>query len=240
MKINFISNRPWLNKKSKTNPEPSVKNIPDWYIKESRYVKDDLGNYTLDQYGHKVPSWKGCPAIYDIIGTGYVLKTPCDIEFYQDGDDFKVKLNKRYSDFIQYRPDWSLHGFPKPEGYRKDHFAWWPDWAIEVPDGYSVLYSQPFNRFDLPFLNTTGIVDNDKVNLPGTMPFFVREGWEGVIKQGTPYLQILPFKREDWDSDYIFPDEYEMYEKNMKNIEKYRVPGGGVYLNQVWSKRRYS
>jgi hypothetical protein len=27
--------------------------------------------------------------------------------------------------------------------------------------------------------------------------------------------------------------------KNMKNSEKYRVPDGGVYLKDVWEKRKY-
>jgi hypothetical protein len=124
-------------------------------------------------------------------------------------------------------------------GYHDKHFAWYPDWAVEVPEGYSVLYSQPYDRYDLPFLTTSGIIDNDKVNLPGTMPFFLSKEWVGILPAGTPYAQMMPFKREDWTSEYVKESGLEITKKNMKNSEKYRVPNGGVYLKDVWEKRKY-
>lgn len=237
MKINFIANRPWINNKSLTSPSPSSKSIPDWYINAERYVKDSNGENIVDNAGGKIPSWKACPAIYDILSTGYVFKTPCDITFYEEDNSIKVQMNKRYKDFIQQRSE--MPDFMQPEGYRKEHFAWWSEWGISVPEGYSVLYSQPFNRFDLPFLNTSGIVDHDKVSLSGTIPFFIKKDWLGTIEQGTPYIQLLPFKRDNWESEYSFADEPTMYNINMENSIKYRVSGGGVYLNKVWSRRKY-
>jgi hypothetical protein len=108
-----------------------------------------------------------------------------------------------------------------------------------VPEGYSVLYSQPYDRYDLPFLTTSGIIDNDKVTLPGTMPFFLVKGWVGVLPAGTPYAQMMPFKREDWNSEYIKESGISIINKNSKNSQKYRVPNGGVYLKDVWEKRKY-
>jgi hypothetical protein len=108
-----------------------------------------------------------------------------------------------------------------------------------VPSGYSVIYSQPFNRYDLPFLTTNGIIDNDNINLPGTMPFFVKEDWSGIIPAGTPYAQLIPFKREDWSSSVELEDPDLMYVKNIENFKKYRVPNGGVYQKDVWQRRRY-
>jgi hypothetical protein len=237
MKIKFIANRPWLNKSTKTKPSPAIKNIPEWYRNASRYLKNNDGVEIIGQDGGKVPAWKSCPAIYDILGTGYVLETPCDITFYYSNNVLDVKIHPRYAEFVQKRSE--MPDFMQPDGYRKEHFAWWPDWGIKTPDGYSVLWSQPFNRFDLPFLNTTGIVDNDKVNLSGTVPFFIKDGWEGTIPQGTPYLQLLPFKRDDWEKEYEYPDELVMFNDNMVNLTKFRVPNGGVYLNEVWSRRKY-
>jgi hypothetical protein len=97
----------------------------------------------------------------------------------------------------------------------------------------------PMNRFDLPFLNTTGIVDNDKVHLSGTFPFFVVDGYEGTIKAGTPYMQIIPFKREDWESEIELLSQNDIYAKMNDNMKKYRVPDGGVYIKNVWSRREY-
>ncbi len=241
MKIKFISNRPWLTKKSHSCPEPIIKTIPDWFRKADRFAINPQDNkpWINPQDGGKVPTWKACPAIFDIMGTGYTLKTPCDIEFFLDANEkISVKvLDQMCQDFVS--PRLPLPQFHHPEGYYEDHFAWWADWGIEVPSGYSILYSHPFNRFELPFLSTSGIVDNDKVNLLGTMPFFIRKGWIGVLPAGTPYMQMLPFKRDNWESEIHIENPNKLYQKNLENSMKYRVKDGGIYKNEVWERRRY-
>jgi hypothetical protein len=238
-KIRFVSNRGWLSEDDASAPKPTSKSLPEWYISADRFYKNPHGESYVGPDGGKVPTWKACPAIYDILTTGYVYKTPCDIEFYFDSNQ-KISakvLDLKYADFIQNRE--KMPQFDGPLGYHEKHFAWYPDWAVEVPEGYSVLYSQPYDRYDLPFLTTSGIIDNDKVNLPGTMPFFLSKEWVGILPAGTPYAQMMPFKREDWTSEYVKKSGLEITKKNMKNSEKYRVPNGGVYLKDVWEKRKY-
>jgi hypothetical protein len=238
-KIKFISNRSWLSEEAPSAPKPTSKSLPEWYISADRFYKNPHGESYVGPDGGKVPTWKACPAIYDILTTGYVYKTPCDIEFYLDSNQ-KISakvLDLKYADFIQNRE--KMPQFDGPLGYHEKHFAWYPDWAVEVPEGYSVLYSQPYDRYDLPFLTTSGVIDNDKVNLPGTMPFFISKEWVGVLPAGTPYAQMMPFKREDWDSEYVKESGLSIMKKNIKNSEKYRVPNGGVYLKDVWEKRKY-
>jgi hypothetical protein len=92
----------------------------------------------------------------------------------------------------------------------------------------------------LPFLTTSGIIDNDKVHFPGSMPFFVREGFTGVIPAGTPFVQMLPFKREDWESEIVIENPASLMKSNMENSQKYRKPDGGIYKNEVWEQRKYS
>jgi len=238
--IQFIKNRPWLTSESDSVPKPTIQTIPNWYRKADRFAVKPDGEYWQDpMVGGKIPTWKACPAIFDIMGTGYVYRTPCDIEFYEENGIIKVKvLDDRNKDFIQVRPP--MPQFIPPMGYHEFHFAWWSDWAVKVPDGYSVLYTQPFNRFELPFLTTSGIIDNDQVNLPGTMPFFVVKGFVGVVPAGTPYAQMLPFKREDWHSEVDADISHmKMSMDNQANSMKYRVPDGGVYQKQVWTRRVY-
>jgi hypothetical protein len=238
-KINFIANAPWVHKKSINAPTPASKEIPEWYLNADRYAKRENGEYYSDpQIGGKIPTWKACPAIYDIFGTGYFFKTPCDIKFYEKNGKLHAEVkDKKYDFFIQKRDE--MPQFSSPEGYRKEHFAWWPEWAPSLPDGYSALYSQPFNRFDLPFLNTSGIVDNDVLDMPGTIPFFVLKGWEGILPEGTPYVQILPFKREDWEHTHTAMTSNSLMKRNMENIKRFRIKDGGAYLNKVWHRRRY-
>jgi hypothetical protein len=241
-KIRFVSNRPWLTEDSPSKPGPMIKTLPDWYRKADRYVVDpETGEHReLPERGGKIPTWKACPAVFDIMGSGYAYKTPCDIEFSLDakGDIQGRVLDERYSNFLVDRLP--LDRFPHPQGYHAKHFAWWPDWAVELPEGYSALYAQPFNRFELPFLTMSGIVDNDKVHLPGTMPFFVLKGVTGILPAGTPYAQILPFKREHWESEVdVSLTQPEMSAKNKANSAKFRQPDGGVYLKEVWERRMY-
>jgi hypothetical protein len=237
--IKFISNRHYLNGSDDSNPIASVKSLPDWYIDADRYLKMPNNEYFLNQDGSKIPSWKACPAIYDIMGTGYVQVTPCDIEFYINSSGIiSVKvLDRKYENFIHTRTP--MPQFKVPFGYHSYHFAWWSEWGIELPKGYSALYSQPFNRFDLPFLTTSGIIDNDKVDMPGTMPFFISKDWVGIIPKGTPFVQIFPFKREDWKSEIRVESPQNIEKRNFAISKKYRKPNGGVYQKEVWERRKY-
>lgn len=240
-KIRFVINRPWLNKDSASVPGPTIKTIPEWYRKADRFAVNPHTKepWVNPQDGGKVPTWKACPAVFDIMGTGYVYKTPCDIEVYEENGQIQIKVtDPNNRDFVGDRPP--MAQFVHPQGYHEKHFAWWADWAVILPEGYSALYTQPFNRFELPFLTTSGIIDNDKVHLPGTMPFFIAKGFTGVIPAGTPYAQILPFKRENWESEVVTDLTYDqMVRNNMENSEKYRVPNGGVYQKEVWTRRVY-
>jgi hypothetical protein len=238
--IVFTSNKPWITAEDSSLPGPIIKTIPDWYRKADRFAKKEDGEYWEDpNVGGKIATWKACPAIFDIMGTGYTLKTPCDIEFVQRSTNTMAITiaDGKYKDFCT--PRQKMSQFEHPKGYYENHFAWFSEWEIKTPPGYSVLYSQPFNRYELPFLTTSGIIDNDKVHLPGSMPFFLVKGFEGVIPAGTPYAQLIPFKREDWKSEVKIEDPSKIASKNHKNSAKYRVPDGGIYKNKVWEPRRY-
>lgn len=251
--ITFISYKPWLNEKSLSVPSTAQSVIPEWYKNADRYAKNPTtGEYyqatkelcpfpkegTDSDYG-KISTWKACPAVLDVFLTGYVLKTPCDIEFFKNENgiiDVRVS-DIKYQDFCTKRHP--LPQFEHPKGFYKNHFAWYVDWGIKLPDGYSALFVTPMNRFDLPFLNTTGIVDCDKVNILGTFPFFIVEGWEGILPAGTPIIQIIPFKREDWQQKIEILDEKEINHKVLDNVFFFRKPDGGVYKNKIWSRRKY-
>ncbi len=71
------------------------------------------------------------------------------------------------------------------------------------------------------------------------MPFFINQSFFGTIPKGTPIVQMIPFKRDNWESEYNIIEINEMLEKNFENSKQYRQPNGGVYKNQVWEKRTY-
>jgi hypothetical protein len=231
-KIVFHSNRQYNNNGGDLNPSPTKKNMPQWFIESSRYwFPEDTSSL----------SFKACPALIDAFVTGYVLKTPCDIFIAKgtnaQGEEQVVAMTQHgYEDFCGSRVD--MLGFPKPPGTDK-HFHWYPNWMPGLEEGYSALYVHPLNRYDLPFTTLSGIIDNDKMDTPGLMPFFLKDGFEGLIPKGTPYAQIIPFKREDWESEEKMYTQEEILERHQYQANKFRVPEGGAYKRKVWSRKRY-
>ena len=63
---------------------------------------------------------------------------------------------------------------------------------IKLPKDYSLLFLSPINRFDLPFLSITGIVDCDMYTGTVHFPFFIKNSFTGIIEKGTPIVQIIP------------------------------------------------
>jgi hypothetical protein len=209
--------------KQNINPSPAKKNIPEWFSKASRFWFPELKNSL---------SFKACPALIDVFLTGYFLKTPCDIKF----DNGNLIIDEYYKDFCDYRPD--MLGFPKPFGFERS-FHWYPNWMPGLEEGYSAIYLHPINRFDLPFFTISGIIDNDKMNTPGLMPFFLKNNFSGIVPQGTPFVQIIPFKREDWVSEEVMYSINDIIERHQEQSNKFRVPEGGAYKKTVWAKKKY-
>lgn len=239
-KIKFIANMPHLNENSASCPMPAAKKLPRWYLAADKFYTNKFSQFRdVKNSLSKIPTWKACPGIFDAMTSGYVLRTPCDITFFINKDneiDVRVE-DETYRGFCLKRD--SLSQFVSPVGYHENHFAWTADWTIETKNGYSLLYINPPNRFDLPFLNTVGIIDTDAVGSPGSLPFFLIKGWTGTIPAGTPYAHLFPFKREDWEMEIETQTKTEINSRMYKIVKTFRVPGGGVYKNEFWKKKKY-
>ena len=73
---------------------------------------------------------------------------------------------------------------------------------IETPPGYSCLFTSPFNNRDDRFEVISGIVDTDTfagyINFPIIINGDKYPVLETTIERGTPYVQVIPFKRNNW------------------------------------------
>ena len=73
-------------------------------------------------------------------------------------------------------------------------------WKIKTPKGYSCLFVPPLNNSDDRFSIIPGIVDTDtfpsEINFPIIINGDKYPVLETTIKKGTPYVQIIPFKRD--------------------------------------------
>ena len=230
--IKFINYAPKKYEEENT-PVPIIKTLPTWYKEIPRYFNEQQE----DQ--ERLSTVKNCVPFFDSMTSGYSLLTPCDIEFYQEDGRPKVKvLDDRFKKFVEPRDPMSP--FHTPMGYSAHHFHWYPSWAIKLPDGYSGLYVTPLNRFELPFIITSGIIDNDKMYLNGQIPFFLREGFSGIIKKGTPYVQIIPIKRESWTSEVQLFTFEEVVEQHKIGEQKYRKPKVNGYRDSEWERKSYT
>lgn len=179
--------------------------IPDWY-KELESYKDNKKKPVNALTSGTI---KRCMPVFDVMTAGYLLLTPCDIYVTptEEGPYFEWAFG---ADVITFHSIDQVKGYP---GVTIENAA--PKfnnrWAIKTPSGYSTLFIPPVHR-DAPFSILSGVIDTDKYFVPGAFPFFMKDpNWEGLIPQGTPYAQLIPFKRDSWTMK--FGGEKEMVEQ---------------------------
>lgn len=197
--------------------------MPEWYKNAERYY--------YDKHGVEYDGLKVCVPFLDAMISGYVLVTPIDIEVSLD-EEGKVKLAWDDPGFqpINERIGLTGHTIPRPAGHAHNHLAWNCQWGWSTPEGYSVLVTHPLNRFELPFTTMSGIVDTEDFMGWGNIPFFIREGFTGVIPAGTPIAQLIPIKRDKW----VYAQSFNSTEPQLQRSSLLRR-GRGVY-KKLWRK----
>lgn len=195
-------------------PQPAKNYLPDWYKQgESAIFNDTLKKASLTDKNIS-GGMKACIPFFDAMVSGYIMETWESIEIYENSNEV---LKWRYVQKNPYTDQWDLkenieqhmleerhgdigHTIPRPAGHAQNHMIVHGKWGVRLPKGWSLLITQPFNRWDLPFTVTSGIMDSDEWWTSGNVPFFFKEGWTGVIPAGTPFCQMIPIKRSSWVS----------------------------------------
>lgn len=213
-------------------PKPAKSFIPDWYKKaEKSYV---------DSSGHTQSGLKTCVPYLDGLTAGYMLSTPVDI-YVNEKPDSEDTLQIRwdgpahFQDFVVERSSLSGSTMPRPAGHYPNHMVWRGYWSIKTPRGYSLLFTHPLNRHDLPFTTLSGIIDSDKFFASGNIPFFVKRGFSGIIPAGTPIAQLIPIKRNKWSSivnDPYLTDKDPIQAMIITNKEN-------SYKKRFWERKSY-
>ena len=213
------------------NPELMRNQLPEWYRKSEL-------TFTDDETGAEHSGLKTCVPVLDAMIMGYTLTTWTDIHV-KILDDGRVDIDfgsDTTSPIINERTPKIGHLIPRPAGHLPNHLVWTPKWGFKSPKGFSTLVTHPLNRFDLPFTTMSGVVDSDKFHGSGNLPFFLKEGFEGVIPKGTPFCQLLPIKREEWGG--------AVYDPALVDIiptvgERLRSVVRGYYRDNFWVKKVY-
>jgi hypothetical protein len=215
-------------------PEPATKHVPEWYMRSEKYVGSD--HLVVANYSHNL-GLKNCVPFLDGLTTGYMIILWTDVQVQRDINNEPVFTWASYPDPITIRPEGSGKEIPRPAGHGSTHLAWMLPWGFKTPDGFSVLVSHPFNRFDLPFTTLSGVIDSDTYFANGNVPFFLRSDFQGVISAGTPILQVTPLKRESWQA--VRGDESLLEEMGQ---QKYNAAATttNLYKKRFWKRKNFS
>ena len=214
-------------------PKPAKNFIPKWYSKSERYHGGEP-QYHSNLNTNK--SVKTCVPFLDTLTTGYMFELSIDVVIKQelDGPNFASPLQPTP---IDVRNPAQNPLIPIPLGCSPHHFIWKIPHCFKTPKGYSLLVTHPLNRFDLPFVTMSGIVDADNAIGKGNFPFFLKDGFEGIIHAGTPIAQTIPFKRDDWES---VRDDSLNLEGEKRNFMAARTIKDGYYKLTSWHKKEYN
>ena len=227
-------------------PIPIKFNLPDWYKKL--------------EHTREFPTIKGCMPFLDTLTSGYLLKMPQDFfvehnhsTYTGDKDSsFLFSFNK-YTPQIQekkinlntghpeiHSPK-QLTGSPLCEKNKNLNFyKILNPFKIKTPPGYSCLFLPPLNNHDDRFEIIPGIVDTDVFNREVNFPIVINgdkyPNLKTTIKRGTPYVQIIPFKRDNWEHKILIEKENNFLSEALQNV-KYFVNN---YKRTWWNKKKWN
>jgi hypothetical protein len=183
-------------------------------------------------------SVRSCIPFLESLTAGYTISLYCDIQVRIENGKHVISWNgKSFPAPLGPRPENEINGpsFPKVDGYDLAKFSWRPSWCVKTSLGYSSYFIHPLNRVDLPFYTLGGIMDTDRWGDAGNHPFLIKEGWEGIIEKGTPIIQIIPFKRENWQSQ----EDYRVFQIGEANAIQSKSKLYGWYKQNSWNKKTF-
>lgn len=214
-------------------PFSSKKLMPTWYKRLPQKIvpegKEGPG-------GLKSSTIKRCPPFLDAMSVGWILPLCADVQITTNEDASYIEWNTEFD-----YPVVENHIASQIKGHPKDNLPpikFLNYWAIRVSKGWSVLFVPPLNRPNQHFECLSGIVDCDGyfeyVNFPS---FFNTPNWHGVLPAGTPLVQVIPIKRDNFNIKAI---DRPMTNKDLNDMDKTRAHvrvHESHYRNNVWEKK---
>ena len=221
-------------------PYPASQNIPKWLKDMPPYEishRNPEGNKIVVEDNNSNASAKKCVPMLDALVSGYLIPLSVDVSIVNIPDAEIPRITwqtKSYEPF-------SVHGnkhdtITPPTGYKNVVFKFSTCWIPKTPKGYSILITTPLGHRDLPFYAIPAIVDSDKSTLDTGVPMWVKDGFEGIVEKGTPLVQMIPFKRDNWKATY---DYYDNYEYEIMEDKNFRSTIINHYIKNYWSRKEF-
>lgn len=248
-KIKFIPDPDYSNYVIENIPEPVPAKtiIPEWYKKGEILINSITGEKESKKHSRSNGGLKSCVPFLDAMVSGYLVLLPCDYYVKTSNkleEHYPVIKNKYSEKFEKTTTELTLINerlgdigstMARPNGYCENHMAFNNRWGVRLPSGWSLLITHPLNRFELPFMTTSGIIDSDEWWTGGNIPFYFKKDFDGVIPAGTPVAQLVPIKRSSWIS------HIDNFSKNRTKYiaDKARSVPVGWYRDNIWVKKEY-
>ena len=219
-------------------PEPASMNVPDWYKKQLSYHENDK----TPKNGSQTLTIKKCMAISDAMLSGYVLKAPCDI--YIDTTNEEDPVYQMANNLTFSRPITGSH-----EEYQYNEMPIDKDfyvkkllrvnmiWLVKTMPGYSCMFLNPLLGDKSPLNAIPGVIDTDTFYPVGLFSFLVKKNYKGTIKKGTPLLQVIPFKREDYSHELV--QDNDILNKITRQGLSLRTVFNSGYKKLFWKPKKY-
>lgn len=214
-------------------PVLSKDELPEWYKSMPSYMDGIKAHSLINGLPVTTATIKKCMPVFDILSSGYLIKTWADIEIYfvDDVPYFKIE-----------EPILKDHNVKQadkhPQIQSKDDMVakFINKWGIKTNQGTSCLFIPPSHRNNVLSI-LPGIVDTDTYHLPVHLPLVISDRtFSGVIPKGTPIAQVIPFTRQEWDVEYA---EITKEEQKEILVKLYSQPYNG-YKDKFWSKTQIS
>ena len=191
------------------NPIKASSQIPQWYQHGNEVIDAKTGSPILTS-GETTPAMRGTPFIVNSLSSGFFLTTWVDFEIYENTDDGAIKLKyvrDTKDGIFDLSSDYGLlehcssdlyNTLPKPQDFGNTNplYRWAIPYDLNPPKKYLTLITHPFNRYDLPFVTSTQAIDLKTSHTELKIPVFFKKRWKGIVKQGTPFAQIVFIKKE--------------------------------------------
>ncbi len=177
-------------------PRPARQALPDWL----RAMPSETPAASLE--GAAVRTVKHCPPFLDALSLGIMIPLAADLHFDAGAVswdwDPPVLPDTRLS-----RAPVGLHLPEQTTGapYRlavNSVLKFMNFWTLETPPGWSLLFTHPLNREELPFRTLSGQVDADLfrdgyVHFPA---LWLDRDFTGTLPAGTPIAQVIALPRD--------------------------------------------
>lgn len=216
-------------------PQPALKEIPSWYKNLESYIG---GEKKTDGNAKGIATAKKCMPMFDAITFGYILYTHTDIWISQKEEFGSTVTYFEWSSSpaIEFHDSNQLPEYPLNTEQTTTNPKWVSSWGIETPKGYSTLFVPPMHR-DNQIIILPGVVDTDQYTAPVNLPFMLKDSkMEGLIPAGTAISQVIPFKRDLWQSEL---GSMENIIKQNKVTNKVKAKFFDAYKNQFRQEKKY-